>query len=307
MSRWSLCALLAVAVYCTAALPCLGQGANDPFSDEPAATPLQVAPSGFNVHSQVVTGGGPLATPLKAAPATPQPKKRKGDSPIFAGTKIGTVPRKAAPVKEQLRTGEAAIEQALDEPTSFEFVETPLDQVIEFFKDKHHIEIQLDRTAMDDVGIQADAPVTKSIKGVSLRSALNLVLRELKMTFMIEHEVLLITTPETAEGHLTTRVYDVADLVVCLDDKLGRIDDYDSLIDAITSTIIPTSWDTVGGPGSIARGSLGTAKVLIISQTYEVHREIADLLEKSAQWPPSIAEKGCHAASGSSSWPRSAV
>jgi hypothetical protein len=72
----------------------------------------------------------------------------------------------------------------------------------------------------------------------------------------------------------------VADLVVCNDDKLGRWDDYDSLIDAIMSAIEPSTWDNTGGPGSICRGGLGTAKALIVSQTYEVHREIAGLLKK---------------------------
>ena len=41
-----------------------------------------------------------------------------------------------------------------------------------------------------------------------------LMLRELNLTYMIQDEVLLITTPEEADARLTTKVYPVADLVV---------------------------------------------------------------------------------------------
>ena len=54
--------------------------------------------------------------------------------------------------------------------------------------------------------------------------------------------------------------------------------DFDSLIDLITSTIEPTTWDDVGGPGSIA--PFETNLSLVVSQTQEVHEEIVDLLEQ---------------------------
>ena len=41
---------------------------------------------------------------------------------------------------------------------------------------------------------------------------------------------------------------------------------------------MPTTWDDVGGPGSIAPGDFGTARALIVSQTYRAHGEIADML-----------------------------
>jgi general secretion pathway protein D len=54
--------------------------------------------------------------------------------------------------------------------------------------------------------------------------------------------------------------------------------DFDSLIDLITSTVKPTTWDTVGGPGSIA--SFETNLSLVVSQTQDVHDDIVDLLEQ---------------------------
>jgi general secretion pathway protein D len=54
--------------------------------------------------------------------------------------------------------------------------------------------------------------------------------------------------------------------------------DFDSLIELIQSTIAPDSWEEVGGAGTVSefRGNLS----LVISQTQEVHEEIADLLEQ---------------------------
>ena len=52
--------------------------------------------------------------------------------------------------------------------------------------------------------------------------------------------------------------------------------DFDTLIELITSTIAPDTWDDVGGPGAIE--SFPTNLSLVISQTQDVHDQIADLL-----------------------------
>jgi general secretion pathway protein D len=54
--------------------------------------------------------------------------------------------------------------------------------------------------------------------------------------------------------------------------------DFDSLIDLITATISPTSWDLNGGQGAIE--SFATNLSLVISQTQDIHDQIADLLEQ---------------------------
>ena len=56
--------------------------------------------------------------------------------------------------------------------------------------------------------------MTVDLKGISLRSALRLMLKELSLTYLIKDEVLLITTPEEADNQLSTKVYPVADLVL---------------------------------------------------------------------------------------------
>ncbi len=111
-------------------------------------------------------------------------------------------------------TAEKEITEALKSDTLVDFIEMPLGDVMDFLKDRHDIEIQLDTKALEDVGITSDEPITKELSGISLRSALRLILRDLELTYMIQNEVLLITTPEEAETQLSTRVYPVADLVL---------------------------------------------------------------------------------------------
>jgi general secretion pathway protein D len=60
--------------------------------------------------------------------------------------------------------------------------------------------------------------------------------------------------------------------------KGGNGADFDDLINLITSTIAPQSWDSAGGAGSIA--PFETNLTLVVSQTQEVHEQIADLLNQ---------------------------
>ncbi len=101
------------------------------------------------------------------------------------------------------------IQAALDQDTALDFVDTPLEQVAAFLRDQHDIEIQLDHVAMNDVGIA----LTRSLKGISLGSALKLMLSDLDMTYIIQHDVLLLTTTEAAASRPEVRVYNVSKLL----------------------------------------------------------------------------------------------
>ena len=58
----------------------------------------------------------------------------------------------------------------------------------------------------------------------------------------------------------------------------GSQADFQSLIDLIQNTVSPQSWNTVGGQGAIQ--PFATNLSIVVSQTQEVHEEIADLLEQ---------------------------
>lgn len=190
----------------------------------------------------------------------------------------------APPEKEFLPEATAAEQEildALERPTLIEFHQAPLQDVVDFLKDKHQIEIQLDAKAMEEAGIGQDTPVTAALKKVSLRSALGLLLKPLDLNWDIRDEVLLITTPDQADSFLFTRTYPVADL--------GDSPEFGRVVDAITNTVLPNSWDDVGGPGSIV--VVPGSQSIVISQTRAAHEEILTLLRslrsaRATQGPP---------------------
>src|SRR5262249_44204837 len=55
---------------------------------------------------------------------------------------------------------------------------------------------------------------TLKLDGISLRSVLKLLLEPLQLTYIIEDEVMKITTATSAGAKLSTRVYYVGDLVI---------------------------------------------------------------------------------------------
>jgi len=94
---------------------------------------------------------------------------------------------------------EASIRAALDQKTDIKFIEKPFSGVFDDLKQRHGIEIELDIRALDDAGIPRDTPVTRSIKGVTLRSALNLLLDHLHLTYVVQNGVLMVTTKAEAQ------------------------------------------------------------------------------------------------------------
>jgi hypothetical protein len=170
------------------------------------------------------------------------------------------------------------IRVALRSKTAVDFVETPLSDVVKFLKDKHDIEIHLDKSALEDVGIAADSPITWNLKGISLKSVLRLMLRELDLTYTVRDEVLLITTPEVAGASLCVRLYGVGDLVR-IDESLPISSDnidFQPLIALVQTMVAPPSWEEQGGPAAVI--GFAPTRSLVVSQTDEVHEQIEKLL-----------------------------
>ena len=112
------------------------------------------------------------------------------------------------------KASEKKIQDALNSPATLQFSEIQLSDVIAYLKEAHKIEIYLDDKPLGEASITKETPITEDIKGISLRSALRLMLKKIGATFIIKNEVLMITTPEEADNSLVTKVYPVADLVV---------------------------------------------------------------------------------------------
>jgi hypothetical protein len=213
---------------------------------------------------------------------------------ILVSASLSAEPKKAGPPKKNAEAQEAhrpvldisggvlagespatvKIEKALGEPTEMEFIEAPLTDVIDYLKHRHMIEIQLDNKALEESGVATDTQIAHKLKGISLRSALQLVLRDIELTYVIRDEVLLITSAANAETILEVRIYAVGDLLHAHGQPIGSRSLAEQLKEVIASTVAPNTWAEVGGAGSIQYWPGNES--LVIGQTYAVHQELHD-------------------------------
>jgi hypothetical protein len=255
-----------------------------------------------------VAAAATLALPtLKWAPA-PKPaaaddkgsaaqneKNDKGSSAAQSEKKSAepaTAPR-TPPMVEYLprpSKDEQKILASLSKPTTVEFVDLPLEDCITFLAVYHDLNVWLDKGTLADEGVALDQPITLKLAGVSFRSVLNLVLQPLQLTYVVEDDVMKITTAAKAAEKLITRTYPVGDLYqgrVTADETVPaekaapkdrptvlRPGDLEK---AIMKTVEPDSWDdTKKNPASITY--VKESGSLVIRQSWGAHTKILDLL-----------------------------
>ncbi|QDT71413.1 STN domain-containing protein [Lacipirellula limnantheis] len=180
---------------------------------------------------------------------------------------------------------ERRIEAALDSPLKapLEFIATPLNQVTQVLSEDYDLPIVIDVAALDAVASSPEVEVNSSIGNVTLRSALDLMLRntgEGDLTYIIDKEVLMITTQEEAEKRLQILVYRVDDLIDS--DRFATTAERDAGVDQLNEVIVATveheSWMENGtGEGEI---QFFTPGMMVISQTRRVHDQVEDLLQR---------------------------
>jgi hypothetical protein len=175
----------------------------------------------------------------------------------------------------------------------FEFADAPLEEVVAFIQDTYNIPVELDTPALDEIGIGPDEPITIDVRDISLRSALRLLLKQLQLTYVIEDEVLMITTPTEAEAMLTICVYDVRDLIAGPRDAAG----VDTLIDTIIQTVSTDTWAVNGGGEAAIRSVSGG--LIVVSQMQAVHEQIRGLLETIREVQKARPDAGKSAAANS--------
>jgi general secretion pathway protein D len=260
---------------------------------------------------------------------------------------------------ERRRTAkELEIEQKLRTGVSLSFDKAPLQEVMEYLSRMGAVNLHLDPLGLAAEGVSTDTPVTINLTqgDISLKSALQLVLEPLHLSYVIKDEVLKVTSSHLKDGEVYTVSYNVADLVIPIPNFLpsvnmglngviqeayrqtyftggiggqapvvaaashtggttnakigdnvlanlaqmggpgagfasparpgagpgglagGNQPDFDPLVEMIVTTVAPHTWEEVGGPGRVSRFEQNLS--LVISQTQDVHEQIADLLSQ---------------------------
>ncbi len=260
--------------------------------------------------------------------------------------------------ERQATEKELAIQRALRKEVEVNFTDQALSEVLTQLGGLAGISIYLDPQGLAAEGASSDMQVTIRLnEPVQLKSALNLILEQFGLTYLIQDEVLKVTSQSVRRSKKITESYNVADLVIPIPNFVpsynmglpsaireaynaqghgqfqggynqvpltvlannqagggsmngptlaqmassemlptglkgapqplgmgpggmggGAQADFDSLIDLITATIEPDSWDDVGGENSIQQ--FETNLSLVVSAPNEVHEEIADLLRQ---------------------------
>ncbi len=182
-----------------------------------------------------------------------------------AGPKIAAPrpPKAGLPDAAKVRDAAAPVSPAaaLSSPTRAQFVGTPLKDVVDFLKDFHHIEIQVDHKALKEAGVSPETPVTVATgRRETLQSALDKILRPLQLEWVVLNEVILVTTLAKADSdpYMETRIY-----------KILQRTDTTMLIDKITSEVAPKTWTEAGGCGTLAAWP---TNAVVISQSQRIHR-----------------------------------
>jgi hypothetical protein len=208
---------------------------------------------------------GDVSPTAEAAPAKENPNPPKSSEATCS----------ASEARERI---ERILCRPLTEP--LDFVEQPLREVVQVLSDTYDIPIQFDTAALDAVAASPDVEVTIQISNISLRSALDLMLRNAgaeALTYMIDKEVLLVTTQEESQQRLEVKVYRVDDLIGNGATPSPYGADAELLIDLIVASVERESWQENGtGEGEIKPFPPG---MIVISQTHRVQEQVQALLD----------------------------
>ncbi|MBW3543702.1 MAG: hypothetical protein KY476_25910 [Planctomycetes bacterium] len=159
--------------------------------------------------------------------------------------------------------------RALKRTASIEADAKPLAQVLDDLAKKTGIQIVVDERALSDEGIETSEPITEKLSGISLHALLELILDPLGLTHYVEHGVLNVTTKIEADERFVIALYDVRPL-------LSQGVPLTNLIEvSLNETRGP--WEEIDGTGGTIDEAL--TGVLVVRQTYEVHDELAVVLD----------------------------
>jgi tetratricopeptide (TPR) repeat protein len=162
----------------------------------------------FALLATVIT----VACVISAAGSRNSTDKKTRELPVPDSTTDEVVKKKSEPkppeevAKQESKSpaeleAEQHIESVLSAPlhvTGLEYTDQPLQDVVSQLQDEYGIPIQLDKVALEEAAIGSDVSISINLHNISLRSGLRLMLRQQQLAYVIQDEVLMITTEEKA-------------------------------------------------------------------------------------------------------------
>ncbi len=213
---------------------------------------------------------------MRNAHASQKPSDASQPKPTTPGTPQS--PAKAVRFAPKPSVIERAFREALEKPINLKFKDASLGSVIEQLKKTASLTIVVDQKALIDGGIPLTTPVTLEASGRTLHAVLDELVEShgLAWTFDDDCNSLAITIPEEEATRLVMRTYDVSDLPRYRNHRGEGVPDYDAIINAIKSSVAPTTWDD--GRGTIGAFEAISVHAIVISHTWRTHLQIESLL-----------------------------
>ena len=113
---------------------------------------------------------------------------------------------------------ERKIQYRLKQPISFNFKDVPLQQAIQDLSKLSGVQVVPDMRALQEARIDVNSVLSSYVEDVDMKFALNILLNPLQLTYIIEDQVLKITTENRTRGRLVRVTYPVGDLIVPVED-----------------------------------------------------------------------------------------
>ncbi len=158
-----------------------------------------------------------------------------------------------------------------EEPVTIQFQEIPLVEVLNSLAKEQGFQLSIDLNELDKLGIDHEVPVTEYKEDISLRLGMKLILKPWDLAYYIEDGLVVVTSSEDAEQSMRTLHYPIRDL-------LNRDQPAASVVrvlQLVTTTVAPDSWENVGGQGTISEYQ----GVLVVRQTDSIHDQLAQVID----------------------------
>ena len=147
---------------------------------------------------------------------TPEPAAEMEDDDDHAAREPedhATQPRPSVAASPHGNAADQRINAALDQIITLDFPDNTLDEVFSYITELHHIPIQPDHQALKDAGVKGDERISIQLTGITLRSALKLLLENVdgkELDYYIDNGILCISTPVAMREKISLRFYDLS-------------------------------------------------------------------------------------------------
>ena len=168
-------------------------------------------------------------------------------------------------------TSLTGIDTVLGKPISMRFDETSLRDALLLIADASDVTATADTAALSDAGYDLDTTVlTLQTHGEPFESSLDAICELLELEWIVRDDDIEFTTPEGAASRHATWVVNVTDIT----------ETPESLANLIKAALHPGTWDCDGGSGAIETDTTRESRALVVSQSWQVRRSIAGLLDR---------------------------